>query len=197
MLDFTRSEQLTIRAWYGAMSIDRMAQRLRKPVDAIHAEAARLGLARPSKAVAKAVEANEAKAERLGHRSASQMAEQARARSEVRYQAKLKAEVAIKARMQAEKELAERNAAILAEYPNTDTGELAKKYGLSKKRIISIALQARVHKSDEYRASRNKRNSEHAGNLYYGKVMAMRRATELLRAGDHVGALDVLERALA
>ena len=209
MLD--RADQITIRAWYGWIPTARLAKQIRKPVEAVEAEAIRLGLRRPTKAalvVMEAQEANVIKAYRK--RNLAEMAEAARLRAQIQCMDKQQAKAAEQAERimqreaeraeklrRREEEMLERNRQIIAEYPETTNRDLARKYRVGTERIAQIARDAGVTKSQAYISRINRKSSENIKNLYGSKVHAMRRAIEHLRSGDHMTALGILEEALA
>ena len=204
MLDHSR--QLTLRAWYGTTSLARLSACLRVPQEVVLSEAERLGLRSPTKASLTAIAANEQKEDKAYRkRNLAEMAEAARLKAMKRaadekaaYEArKEKQRTAMIQKIEAAKaELKARNDAICAEYPFTNNRDLAKKYNTTVATVVRVANIYGVKKSADYKTNCNRKNANHAMNVNARRTKAMLQAADLLRAGDHLAALDVLEAAL-
>lgn|SRR5574343_1040445 len=133
MLD--RADQITIRAWYGWIPTVRLAKQIRKPVDAVEAEAIRLGLRRPSAAKFEAIEVAEVKAEK-------QIAKKPRYVDKRGYIPRGMTE-----------EDAEWFKAI---YADTDNKTLAKEFGITPKAVVNYAHRLGLLKTPRPRPVRAK-----------------------------------------
>lgn len=190
MLEFSRSEQLTLRAWYGTTKPTRLAATLRRSPEEIHAEAVRLGLRSPTKASLAAIEASEAREVAYRKRNLAEMATAARLRAAQQAKQLNRPIPKPRAETRAEKEAAikARNDAILAEFPHVLNIELARKYNLSVVRIQQLASINGVHKSDRHLKSARKNKPHHN---------AMRSAIARIKAGEYETAIELLQGALA